>query len=92
MGPAVFNVTSGPEAAMLWRRKEPRLVLLALLAAMALITAAQASLLGVQLTLRADPVQIPADGSNPAAIAVEVLDASGQPVPDGTSVYLITTL
>ena len=92
MGPAVFNVTSGPEAAMLWRRKEPRLVLLALLAAMALITAAHASLLGVQLTLRADPVQIPADGTDPAAVSVEVLDANGVPVPDGTSVYLITTL
>ena len=77
---------------MLWRRKEPTFALLVLLAAMVLTTAAQASLLGVQLTLRADPIQIPADGSNPAAISMEVLDANGQPVPDGTPVYLITTL
>jgi len=77
---------------MFWRRKEPTLALIVLLAAMALATAAQASLLGVQITLRADPLQVPADGSTPAAISVEVLDANGRPVPDGTSVYLITTL
>lgn len=77
---------------MLWRRKEPTRALLVLLATMALAVAAQASLLGVQLTVRADPLQVPADGTDPAAISIEVLDANGGPVPDGTSVYLITTL
>ncbi len=59
---------------------------------MALAAAAQASLVGVQLTLRADPTRVPADGSTAVAISIEVLDAAGRPVPDGTSVHLVTTL
>ena len=77
---------------MLWRRKELTVALLLPLLAMALAAAAPASPLGVQLALRADPDRVPADGTAPAVISIEVLDAAGGPVPDGTSVHLITTL
>lgn len=73
------------------RRTYWSLVLLCLLAATSVV-AAHASLLGVQLNLRADPQRAPADGRTPVAISVEVLSASGAPVADGTSVYFVTTM
>ena len=55
-------------------------------------TAARASLPIGEITLRADSVRVPADGGSGVIITIEVLDATGKPVPDGTSVNLITTL
>ncbi len=76
---------------MLHCRGDWRLASLCLLAALLLPAGAQASLVGVQLTIRADPQRAPADGHTPVAISVEVLGASGGPVPDGTPVYFVTT-
>jgi hypothetical protein len=54
--------------------------------------AAAASPFAPILRLRADPNRVPADGETAVAISVEVLDATGMPVPDGTPVYFDTTL
>ena len=54
--------------------------------------AAPGALLVGQITLRADSTRLPADPSSSVVITIEVLDATGKPVPDGTSVNLITTL
>ncbi len=54
--------------------------------------AAYASLLVGQVTLRADSLRVSADAKSSVIISVEVLDASGRPAPDGTSVNLTTTL
>lgn len=54
--------------------------------------AAHASLVGLTLRLRADPPRVPADGESSVVISVEVLDALGRPVPDGTPVHFVTTL
>jgi hypothetical protein len=74
------------------RRRQHISLSLALVLAALLGAAAQASLLGVSLTLRADPERAPADGSTPIVISAEVMDSSGMPVPDGTPVNFITTL
>ncbi|MFB3880026.1 MAG: invasin domain 3-containing protein [Armatimonadota bacterium] len=65
---------------------------LSVLLALALPPAAHASTLVGQLTLSADSLRVPADGRTPVAITIEVLDATGRPVSDGTSVNLVTTL
>ena len=66
--------------------------LLCLAAGFFLSATGEATLIGVQLSVRADPARAPADGETPVVISVEVLDAGGTPVPDGTSVYFVTTL
>ncbi len=67
-------------------------LLLALTALALLASASHAYVIGASLALRADPDRVPADGESLITISVEVQDASGQPVPDGTSVHLVTTL
>jgi hypothetical protein len=57
-----------------------------------LASAAAASPLAPILRLRADPNRAPADGETAVAISVEVLDALGMPVADGTPVYFDSTL
>ena len=79
------------EAELLRRRAWGGLLLLVMAGALA-SAAAQASLIGATVTMRADPGRAPADGNTPVAISIEVLDGSGRPAPDGTSVHLVTTL
>ncbi len=44
------------------------------------------------LTLTANPTTIPPDGTSPSIITATVLDSTGIPVPDGTTVTFSTTL
>ena len=75
-----------PRSRRHWGLSLPALLFLATL------PAAHASPLVGQLTLSADSVRVPADGKTSVAIMIEVLEATGRPVPDGTSVNLVTTL
>ncbi len=52
----------------------------------------RAGAVGFGLRVSADRDRIPADGRSQVAITVEVTDAYGAPVPDGTRVYLATSL
>jgi len=76
---------------MLKHSLQPVRLLSAAIALALLVSAGHASLVGARLTLRADPDRVPADGESVVAISIEVLDAAGRPVPDGTSVHLVTT-
>ncbi len=68
------------------------IVIVSTLLAFSLAAAAHASFLIGQVTLRADSLRVPADPNSTITITIEVLDAAGKPVADGTSVNLITTL
>ncbi len=76
-----------PRHLMRWRWLVPLFVALALVS-----SAAQAALFGLNLRMRADPDRVPADSNSEVVVSVEVLDALGQPVADGTEVHFVTTL
>lgn len=60
--------------------------------ALLLASASPLSAAFYQLTLRADPDRVPADGVSEVVISVEVVDALGLPAPDGTYVHFATTM
>jgi len=60
--------------------------------ALLLASASPLSAAFYQLTLRADPDRVPADGGSEVVISVEVVDALGLPAPDGTYVHFATTM
>jgi len=60
--------------------------------ALLLASASALSAAFYQLTLRADPDRVPADGMSEVVISVEVVDALGLPAPDGTYVHFATTM
>jgi len=68
-----------------------RILLVAVLLCVA-AGAGEASLVGASLSLRADPSRVPADGETAVAVSVEVMDAFGRPVADGTPVHFVSTL
>jgi len=67
-------------------------ILLLIIALACAGVAVYGSPLGYVLRLRADPERVPADGETAVMISVEVLDSSGLPAPDGTTVHFLTTL
>ncbi|MBW1776721.1 MAG: hypothetical protein JRJ54_03880 [Deltaproteobacteria bacterium] len=70
-----------------------RFGLLLLLAALVLpaVTGCSSDSVSSQITLTADPDEIPADGATTAEITATILGYDGEPVPIGTSVHFTTS-